>query len=381
MGLFFSKPEQRSGPSAGELVQAAQMMRLSSKAVNVTDSVALTHSAVWACSSLYARLISTLPFHAYRQTGGIDTRIPDPQVLRQPNGTQPLTSWLSQAVYSLVLRGNVYGLVVSRNNMALPTAVQILHPDLVVADYDWRTDQVAYKVGGVEVDPSMVWHRSINTMPGSPIGMSALTAARQSVGMGVSSQQYGSSWFTSGGIPTGTLETDAELTAEQAAAIKDRWQHAVTSERGVAVLGQGFSYKAISIAPQDAEWLNAQKVSVQDVCRFFGVPPEMVGSDSGASMTYSNVESRALDLLRYAIDPVLVVLESGLTDLLPRPQYVQATRDALLRMTTLDRYNAHASAIAAGWKTVDEVRQIEDLPPLPADDEDNVPDDLDDVVG
>ena len=368
MGLFFPEPEKRSGPSAAELVQAAQMMRLAPQTVNVTDSVALTHSAVWACSSLYARLISTLPFHAYRQAGGIDARIADPQILRQPNGTQPLTSWLSQAVYSLVLRGNVYGLVVSRNNMALPTAVQILHPDLVTADYDWRTDVVTYKVGGIDVDPSMIWHRAINTMPGSPIGMSALTAARQSVGMGVSAQQFGSSWFTSGGIPTGTLETDAELTAEQAAAIKDRWQHAVTAERGVAVLGQGFSYKAISIAPQDAEWLNAQKVSVQDVARFMGVPPEMIGSDSGASMTYSNVESRAVDLLRYSIDPVLVVLESGLTDLLPRPQYVQATRDALLRMTTLDRYNAHASAIGAGWKTVNEVRQVEDLPPLPDED-------------
>jgi HK97 family phage portal protein len=211
----------------------------------------------------------------------------------------------------------------------------------------------------------MIWHRAINTMPGSPFGMSALTAARQSVGMGVSAQQFGSQWFSSGGIPTGTLETDAELTAEQAAAIKDRWQHAVTAERGVAVLGQGFSYKAISIAPQDAEWLNAQKVSVQDVCRFMGVPPEMVGSESGASMTYSNVESRAVDLLRYSIDPVLTILESGLTDLLPRPQYVQATRDALLRMTTTERYAAHASAIAAGWKTVDEVRTTEDLPPLP----------------
>ena len=87
MGLFFSEPEKRSGPSAAELVQAAQMMRLSPKTVNVSDSVALTHSAVWACSSLYARLISTLPFHAYRQAGGIDTRIPDPQILRQPNGT------------------------------------------------------------------------------------------------------------------------------------------------------------------------------------------------------------------------------------------------------------------------------------------------------
>ena len=365
MGLFFPKTEQRSGPSAGELVQAAQMMRLSPQYVTVTEQVALTHSAVWACSSLYARLISTLPFHAYRQAGGIDTRITDPQILRQPNGTQPLTSWLSQAVYSLVLRGNVFGLIVSRNNMALPTAVQILHPDLVAATYDWRTDAVTYKVGGVDVDPSMIWHRAINTMPGSPFGMSALTAARQSVGMGVSAQQFGSQWFTSGGIPTGTLETDAELTAEQAAAIKDRWQHAVTAERGVAVLGQGFSYKAISIAPQDAEWLNAQKVSVQDVCRFMGVPPEMVGSESGASMTYSNVESRAVDLLRYSIDPVLTILESGLTDLLPRPQYVQATRDALLRMTTTERYAAHASAIAAGWKTVDEVRTTEDLPPLP----------------
>jgi HK97 family phage portal protein len=373
MGLFFPDSEKRSGPSAGELVQAAQMMRLAPKTVNVTDSVALTHSAVWACASLYARLISTLPFHAYRQAGGIDARIPDPQILRQPNGTQPLTSWLSQAVYSLVLRGNVYGLILSRNNMALPMAVQILHPDLVAAEYDWRTDAITYKVGGVEVDASAIWHRSINTMPGSPIGISALTAARQSVGMGVAAQQFGSQWFTSGGIPTGTLETDAELTAEQAAAIKDRWQHAVTTERGVAILGQGFSYKPISIAPQDAEWLNAQKISVQDVCRFFGVPPEMVGSESGASMTYSNVESRALDLLRYAIDPVLVVLESGMTDLLPRPQYVQATRDALLRMTTLDRYNAHASAISAGWKTVDEVRQIEDLPPLPEPTQEPIP--------
>jgi phage portal protein BeeE len=81
-------------------------------------------------------------------------------------------------------------------------------------------------------------------------------------------------------------------------------------------------------------------------------------------MTYSNVESRALDLLRYAIDPVLCVIEQGLSELLPRPQYVQAKRDALLRMTTLDRYQAHALALSSGWKTLDEVRALEDLPPL-----------------
>lgn len=362
MGLF--RTERRSGPSAGELVSAAQMMRLGPTSTPVTDQVALAHSAVWACTSLYARLISTLPFHAYRDAGGIDTRITDPQVLRQPNGRQPLSSWVSQVVHSLVLRGNAFGLVLSRNNLALPTAVQVLHPDLVAASYDWRTDRTTYKVGGVDISSDAIWHIAINVMPGSPIGVSTLDKAKASVGLGVSAQTYGSQWFQAGGVPTGTLETDAELTAEQAQAIKDRWQHAVTAERSVAVLGQGFSYKPIGIAPQDTEFLNAWKVSVQDVCRFFGIPPEMIGSESGASMTYSNVESRAVDLLRYSIDPVLTVVEHGLTELLPRPQYVQATRDALLRMTTIDRYAAHASAIGAGWKTVDEVRAIEDLPPL-----------------
>jgi phage portal protein BeeE len=86
-------------------------------------------------------------------------------------------------------------------------------------------------------------------------------------------------------------------------------------------------------------------------------------------MTYSNVESRAVDLLRYSVDPVLVKLEESLTATLPRPQYVKANRSALLRMTTTDRYKAHSMALADGWRSVNEVRRLEELPPIEGGDE------------
>jgi HK97 family phage portal protein len=363
MGLF--KPELRSGqPSAGQLVMAAQEMRLNPYYAPVTAEAALTHSAVWACTNLYSRLISTLPFHAYRDVNDVSVKITSPSSLKSPNGSQTFTSWVSQVTQSLVLRGNAFGLIVGRGANNLPTTIQILPPDVVGASYDWRTNIINWRINGFDVPADDIWHLAINVGPDSPIGQSVLTQARQAIGLGINSQTYGSQWFQSGGHPTGVLETDAELTADQATAIKSRWQSAVTERRGVAVLGQGFAYKPVQVSPQDTEFLNAYKLSVQDVCRYFNVPPEMVGSESGASMTYSNVESRALDLLRYAIDPVLCVIEQGLSQLLPSPQYVQAKRDALLRMTTLDRYAAHNSALQAGWKTIDEVRAIEDLPPL-----------------
>ena len=364
MGLFF--PEKRAmQPSAGQLVAAAQMMRLDPAFAPLNTDNAMAHSAVFACVNLYSRLLSTLPMHAYRDADGIQKRLPtDPQILRYPNADQPITHWISQVVQSLVLRGNAFGLIVARGANNLPSAVQILHPDLVNARYDWRTDAVEYRIGGVPMDASKIWHTAINVGPGSPLGMSVLDKAKISIGLGTASETYGLQFFQSGGQPNGVLESDAEITADQASALKDRWNAAVANRRGIAVLGQGFSYKPIGVTPSDAEFLNAYKLSVQDVCRYFAVPPELVGAESGSSMTYSTVEGRAVDLLRFSLDPVLAEVERGLSDLLPRPQYAQASREALLRMTTLDRYEAHAKALAAGWRTVDEIRAIENLPPL-----------------
>jgi phage portal protein BeeE len=90
----------------------------------------------------------------------------------------------------------------------------------------------------------------------------------------------------------------------------------------------------------------------------------MVGGESGNSLTYANVEQRALDFLKFSVQPWLVRLETAIGALLPRGHYVRFNPNALLRSTTAERYQAHKTALEAGFLTVDEVRDLEDLPPL-----------------
>ncbi len=90
----------------------------------------------------------------------------------------------------------------------------------------------------------------------------------------------------------------------------------------------------------------------------------MISGESGNSLTYATVEGRALDFVRYSLQPWIIRLEQAMGTLLPRGQRVQFNVNGLLRGTTLERYQAHQIAIASGWLTIDEVRALEDLPPM-----------------
>ena len=104
---------------------------------------------------------------------------------------------------------------------------------------------------------------------------------------------------------------------------------------------------------------------MQQICRIYGVPPEMIGADSGNSMTYANVEQRDLALLKYVVGPWLTRLETALTALLPAGQYVKFNTGGLLRTDLASRYASYAIALTNGFLTVDEVRALEDREPLP----------------
>jgi phage portal protein BeeE len=93
--------------------------------------------------------------------------------------------------------------------------------------------------------------------------------------------------------------------------------------------------------------------------------PEMIASEAGGSLTYANVEQRALDFLTFTLRPWIVRLETALSTLLSSTTTVKFNAAALVRTDLLTRYQAHESAIRAGWKLRSEVRELEDLPPIP----------------
>jgi HK97 family phage portal protein len=339
-------------------------------AVTVNPTTAMQHSAVWACVNLIAGSISTLPLAAYRK--GERDPLPElPPLLRQPSATMNLPEWLYAALQSLLLRGNAYGQIVDRSGAGLlPAQVELLAPDRMQVT---ANGAVVYRLDGQEVDPASIWHVRAFTTAGSVVGLSPIAHARQAVGLGLGAEKFAAKLFGESAIPSGVLTSDQDIKQERADQLKARWKAAHAGNRDIAVLGNGAKFQAVSISPEESQFLETTRANVATVARYFGVQPELIGAESGGSLTYANVEQRALDFLTFGLRPWLVRLEAAISALLSSTTTVKFNAAALVRTDLLTRYQAHESAIRAGWKLRSEVRELEDLPPVPGIDDQEGP--------
>jgi HK97 family phage portal protein len=330
-------------------------------AVPVNPSTAMQHSAVWGCVDLIASTISTLPLAAYRR-GELEP-LPDlPPILRQPSATMDLLDFTYAALASLLVRGNAYGFIVDRAGAGLlPSQVELLAPERVGVQ---TNDRIIWRIDGAEVDPASIWHVKAFTAPGQVLGLSPIGHAKQAVALGVAAERYGARFFGESAIPSGLLTTDQDIKHERAVELKERWNAYHQGKRDIAVLGNGARFQAITIAPEEAQFLETTRANVATICRYYRVPPEMMAAESGGSLTYANVEQRALDFLQFCLRRWIVRLEVALSALLSSTTTVKFNAGALVRTDLLTRYQAHESAIRAGWKLRSEVRDLEDLPPV-----------------
>ena len=110
--------------------------------------------------------------------------------------------------------------------------------------------------------------------------------------------------------------------------------------------------------------METQRFGLQQVARYFGVPPEMIGSDSGNPKTYASLEMRNQDFLTFGVGPKMARLETALNGLLPRGQFCKLNAAALLRTDLKSRYESYAIGLERGFLTLAEVRALEDREPL-----------------
>jgi HK97 family phage portal protein len=369
MGLFRRSGVEERGFSASDVIALMNDRRRSgSMPPSVTTESAMRLSAVWACVRLLAGLGSTLPLDQQRRRDGLTVDVPRSVLFDQPQAGTTLSTWLYQVWSSMLTAGNAYGLVTAIGANGWPTTVELLDPSVV----QWRADEQRGWV--VTVDRQEVqrwpegplWHVPIFTMPGAPFGLSPIQNAKQTIAGGLSAERFGTDFFTGGGTPNAILYSDSELTQEQAQGIKSAFVSSTAGNREPAVMGAGLRYERISVAPDEAQFLDQQRFTVEQIARIYGVFPEMIGgATSGSSVTYANREQRAADFLTFGLMPYLIALEDGLSGLVPGPNRVKFNVDGVLRSDLKTRYEAHAIGIDSGFLTVDEVRQLEDRPPLP----------------
>lgn len=330
-----------------------------------TQERALSLVPVYAAVRLLADTISTLPVKAYRRSG--DERIPMGKLpplfdFLDLDGT--LTDWLHRCIASLALRGNAYGLVTARDGMAFPTAVEWLNPNEVYCD-DYVPMSPKWYWRGKLVPTDDMLHIPWFTVPGKVQGLSPIEAYATTVDVGLQAQQYGSTWFQSGGVPPGTFKNTARtLTPEVADAVKERLSIAIRSRKPI-VYGSDWDFNAIAVPPEQAQFIATQKLTATQIASIYGIPPEMIGGETGSSLTYSTAEMNNQNLATMVLRPWLVRLERKFSAVLPSRQYVRFGADAIVRSDLAARYAAYAIAAQIGLLSLDEMRALEDRAPLP----------------
>lgn len=247
----------RPTDSLGELYRRREVPLLSGEPVD-PDSAA-RHGAVFACTDLIGRLISTLPVHEHTKAGGVQRTLPTPPVLDKPDGELDISNWLYQVLDSLLKRGNAYGLIQSYDARGWPAQIMTVHPDCVSYQRKGRLGPVEWKLEGEPIKKypaGDLWHMPAYTVPGSPIGLSPIRFAALTIGVGLGVQRFAAQWFRDGMVPAGLLTNDDEVPGPIRDLVKQMWRDALMGNREPVVLGDGWKYEQVSIAPEESQFLD-----------------------------------------------------------------------------------------------------------------------------
>lgn len=338
--------------------------------VAVTADSALQHPAVLGAVRMLAELTASLPLLVYERTAQGRRRADDHPVSRllhvRPNPVSTPFAFKEAVVTNLLLHGNAYVL------LQLPAALWPLDSGRVsmqVAQDGTITYRVATAKGNVGYSADQILHIPLLTMDGIT-GRSPVQLARESVGAALAAEEHAAAYFANAARPSGVLKTNGVLSPEAAKRLQESWQKAYSrGKAGTAVLEDGVTFEPISANAEDSQLLESRQFAMRTIAAALRIPPHLL--DPTARGTYANVETQSLEFLTFSLQPLLTRIEEALTLRLFTPAeqkryYCEFLTDGLLRADTQTRYNAYAQAIQAGWMTVNEVRQRENLPPLPA---------------
>lgn len=337
---------------------------------SVSSKSAMRHSVVWGAQHLRADLISLMTPHVYRDVNGVSVEQSKPTVLLEPwqiADGQPMSigEWMYSTQKALDGLGNNVGIVHARDGFGIPTKIEPVDPETV--SYRVKgTKIVEYRINGSVEDAKWIWHERSHTAPGFPVGLSAITNAALALSSGLSAQEFAVSWFENGAVPSAILKNGAkQLSAEQAQEAKSAFKASMQSG-DVFVTGSDWEYNPVAVNAAEAAFIEQMQYSDVELCRFFGVPADLVdvATMNASSVTYASISQRNLQLLVMNLGGAVKRREDALSRLVPGGRYVKLNRSAVLAMDDKSRAELFATYVGARIMSPDEVRAIEDRPPL-----------------
>jgi HK97 family phage portal protein len=346
--------------------------------IDVTADSAIRMSTVYACVRLLGDTISSLPLAAYVRRGR--NRISyasvygsQPAWINKPNPEASRLEFYEQIIASLNIHGNAFILTV-RDDMDEVQEVYCVHPDDVRIERERPGEPVVYKmrdeVGSFSrtLTSREMKHIPLFRLPGSLYGLGPIAAARLTIGAAMAADTYAAAYFGNAANPGGVIEVPGELTEEQAGDIGRDWNitHTGPYRAGkIGILSGGAQFRPLTLNAADAQLLEARRFNVEDIARLFRVPISLLGHPVAGAMSFASVEAQNLSFVQHSLRPLLERIEQSMSELLPEPDgFIKFNLDALLRGTTLERFDAYTKGLREGFLSLNDVRAVEDLAPL-----------------
>lgn len=348
--------------------------------VPVDHDSALTYSAVWACTKIISEHIAMMPWRAFEKKNGVrqvaDGSLLDGLLYRSPNDEMTSFDFRQALITSALLQGN--GLAeIERTRHGEPAAMWGIDWQRANPDRD-RRGRLVYDIAENNGKNTVLYAKDVIHLKGMGYdglqGYSVIEYAKQCISLGLATEQFGAAFFGNGAMPGGVIEWKDEAPQPEgwgpnaAKNMKGSWnkKHQGSAKHGgIEILEPGQTFKAISINPNDSQFLESRKFGINEVCRWFNVKPHKV-ADLERS-TNSNIESQNIEHVTDTLLPWVTRLEQE-TDFKmygrDTRKYSKHNMSALLRGDLKARQEFYKTMLDRGVYSIDEVRAFEDMNPL-----------------
>lgn len=345
-------------------------------AAPMSPDIALQISTVYACARLLAGTVSSLPLMVFKEDSRGNRKVDRGSRLwtilhDQPNAVMTASDFWQAMILQWALRGNAYAQIM-RDSVGDVISLWPLSSDQMTVFSDKQTGRLVYQYvrdsETYDLTPDQVLH--IKDIGTGILGFSKLEFMGSSVQEAMATQKYTMQNAQNFGRPSGILTVDHVLDRKkgQADAV-GRALGSFKSESGkLIVLEADMKFQQVALTPEQSQLLESRKYGVEEICRWFGVPPVLIGA-SGATTWGSGIAEIVSGFHKFTLNPLLKSIEQALESRILRAEergavVIEFNLDAFFRGDLQSRYAAYATAVQNGFKTRNEVRALENDPPL-----------------
>lgn len=372
----------RKSPELAQSLEKIGAGRIAGAAgVTVTARNSLGLSGVWACANLISGTMSSMPFEIRKKTSaGVWEQAPDHPlhsvIYESPNFDQTAVDFWDYINLSLELWGNAYASIVRDGGKIVamypvnPEVMQVRRLSGGQIEYRWTDQGRAF----VALDRDVFHLRG----PGGNAlgGMSTLRFGANAFSAALAADLAAANTFRNGLRPSGLIKFKEWLNDAERATVKKMVEDYVgaTNAGRPFVTEGGFEFEPLSISPEDAQMLETRQFSIEEICRFFQVPPALIGHAGSSTAWPTSVDQQVQMFVKFYLYRRVKRIEQAVRKQLlsaedkARGFSARMNMEALLRGDPVSRASFYQTMTGIGAFVINDVRREEGLAPIPGGD-------------